>query len=312
MNLRRLDLNLLVVFEAVVSEASVSRAASRLNLTQPALSHALARLREAFGDPVLVREGRAMRPTSRALAALPEVREVLGQAARLFAQGGRFDPASVARTVHVGASDYAARRVMPALLKETRRHAPALRFVMQHAGRVDAPGLLRSGALDLAIGVFGALTPDLDTCPLIEEPYVCVRWKGAAGRLNAATYLDAAHLNVLVAGETLGLIDEALALRGQARRIAVTVAHFGVALDLLPGSDLVLTAPAGLVAGLPTHLDLTCAKPPVSLPPFRTQLAWARRRADDEGLTWLRERIVAVSRRPAPRGGVAKRTARPL
>lgn len=296
MNLRRLDLNLLVVFEAVVAEASVSRAAARLNITQPALSHALARLRESFGDPVLVREGRAMRPTPRSLAALPEVRALLAQAARLFAQGGRFDPATVARSVHVGASDYAAGRVLPRVLRDTRRSAPTVHWVVRHAGRVDAPGLLRSGAIDLALGVFGGLTSDLESCPLVEEPYLCARWKGAGGRLTAARYLDLPHVNVLVAGETLGLVDEALARAGQARRIAVTVAHFSVALSLVEGSDLVFTAPAGLLRGTARAHDLVVTRAPIELPPFRTQLAWAKRRADDEGLAWLRGRIVAALR----------------
>ncbi len=289
MNLRRLDLNLLVVFEAVVAEASVSRAAHRLHLTQPALSHALARLRTAFGDPILVRKGRTMQATPRALATLPEVRALLSQVGRLFAQGGRFDPATAERQLHIGVSDYAATAVLAPCLARIQREAPAMRLRLHHAGRVDAPGMLRSGQLDLALGVFNTLTADLDTLPLRDEPYRCAvaRVHRMPMPLSLDAYLQADHLNVLVQGEALGLIDEALAQRGLTRRIVLTVAHFGVALPLLAASPMVLTAPAGLLHAVAAAQMDTC-DPPVALPPFRTQMAWARRSDEDEALRWLR------------------------
>jgi DNA-binding transcriptional LysR family regulator len=290
-SLRRIDLNLLVVFEAVVAEASVSRAARRLHLSQPALSHSLARLREAFGDPILVRRGRAMEPTPVALAALPEVRSLLAQVGRLFAHGGRFDPGTSERSVHIGASDYAAAAVLPRVLPRLREEAPSLRLRIHHAGRSDAPGLLRSGQLDLALGVFNNLTADLRTMPLLEEPYLCAVAAGSRARLPRAldAYLQAQHLNVLVQGDSLGLIDEALAQRGQARRIVATVPHFEAAIALLADTDLVLTAPTGLLRAHLAAGRVLCAPPPVDLPPFRTQLAWSVRSEADEGLRWLRE-----------------------
>lgn len=301
MNPRRLDLNLLVVFDAVVAEASVSRAASRLHLTQSALSHALGRLREAFGDPILVRQGRVMQATPRALAALPEVRSILSQAGRLFAEGGRFDPATLERSVHVGSSDYACVEVLSKVMPGVCRDAPGLRWMVRHAGRVDAPALLRAGSIDLALGVFGGLTPDLATEPLVEEPYLCAAWRGAwpTRTLTEAAYLEATHLNVLVAGDTLGLIDEALARRGVTRRIGATLAHFGAAVAMLSGGPMLLTAPAGLLRRAARLHDLRVMRVPVDLPPFRTQLAWARRRDDDECLTWLRQRIVSAMRAPS-------------
>ncbi|MBN9410628.1 MAG: LysR family transcriptional regulator [Burkholderiales bacterium] len=290
MDLRRIDLNLLVVLEAVVSETSVSRAARRLHLSQSALSHSLARLREAFGDPILVRHGRAMEATPRALAALPEVRSLLVQVGRLFAHGGRFDPATVDRHIHIGASDHAAATVLPRLLERMREQAPNIRLRVHHAGRVDAPAMLRSGELDLALGVFNHLTADLGTLPLHDDPYLCAvdARTGPRRPMTRTDYLQCEHVNVLVQGDTLGVIDEALARQGLTRRIVLTVAHFGTALALLRGTPLVYTGPASLLRAAGAVAGLKVFEPPLQLPPFPTQLAWSRRTDNDEALQWMR------------------------
>jgi DNA-binding transcriptional LysR family regulator len=299
-NPRRIDLNLLVALEALVSEGSVSGAARRLHLTQPAVSHALARLRESFGDPVLERAGRAMRPTARARAALPEVRALLAQSRRLFAGAAGFEPANAQRTFHVGASDYAAARVLPVLTRVLRRDAPGVRLVAHHAGRADAPARVVAGALELALGVFPSLTPDLAATTLWEEPYACAITGGARRHaLNRAEYLAAAHVNIMVQGETLGLIDEALARRGIERRVVLVVPHFAVARSLVEGTDLVLTAPAGLLDGSPASKALLRFAPPLELPPFRTQMLHSRRRDHDPGLAWLRGLVEGAARSSA-------------
>lgn len=289
MNLRRIDLNLLVVFEALVSEANVSRAARRLHLSQSALSHALSRLREAFGDPILERQGRVMMPTPRALAALPEVRSLLSQVGRLFAHGGRFNPATAERTFHVGASDYAAATVLPRLLPHIHAQAPSLRLRVHHAGRVNAPALLRSGELDLALGVFNHLTDDLVTQPVYAEPYLCAvdAQTGTAGPLSRQDYLNGEHINVLVQGDTLGVVDEALARQGLTRRISLTVPHFSTALALLSGTQLIYTGPAGLFRPVSLKSSLRTFPAPFELPPFPTLAAWSVRNQNDEGLRWL-------------------------
>jgi DNA-binding transcriptional LysR family regulator len=297
MDLRRIDLNLLVVFEAIVSEASVSRAARRLHLSQSALSHSLMRLREAFGDPILVRQGRSMEATPRALAALPEVRSLLTQVGRLFAHGGRFDPATTDRILHIGASDFAAATVLPRVVQRIRQEAPSLRLRVLHAGRGDAPAMLRSGQLDLALGVFNNLTADLCTLPLQEDAYLCAVAADSPTPQpdTEEAYLSGEHVNVLVQGDVLGLIDEALARRGKSRLIAVTVAHFGTALALLRGTDLIYTGPARLLLGH-DGLGLRTFVPPVCLPAFPTQMAWSQRSDQDEALRWLRAAIASAAR----------------
>jgi DNA-binding transcriptional LysR family regulator len=295
MDLRRIDLNLLIAFEAIVAEASVSRAARRLHLSQSAMSHSLMRLREAFGDPILVRQGRHMEATPRALAALPEVRSLLSRIGRLFANGGRFDPAAVDRILHIGASDFAAATVLPEVVRRVRAEAPSMRLRISHAGRVDAPAMLRSGQLDLALGVFNSLTADLRSNPLIEDRYLCAMAADSASGPPATEedYLAREHVNVLVQGDVLGLIDEALARRGKTRIIPVTVAHFSAALTLLGGTDLIYTGPAGVFRMYPTTPGLRTFASPVALPAFPTQMAWSARSDQDEGLRWIRGCITA-------------------
>ncbi len=304
MDLRRIDLNLLIVFEAIVAEASVSRAARRLHLSQSAMSHSLMRLREAFGDPILVRHGRRMEATPRALAALPEVRSVLSRVGRLFAHGGRFDPALADRVLHIGASDFAAATVLPEVVRRVRAEAPSLRLRILHAGRVDAPVMLRSGQLDLALGVFNNLTADLCSSPLREDPYRCAMAADAPAGAPATEeeYLARGHVNVLVQGDVLGLIDEALARRGKSRIIPVTVAHFSSALALLAGTDLIYTGPADLFRMYPATPGLRLFAPPVSLPAFPTQMAWSARSDQDEGLRWLRDCFTDCASAPAGAG----------
>lgn len=310
MNLRRLDLNLLTVFDAVIAERSVSRAAARLSLTQPAVSHALGRLREACGDAIIERYGRAMVPTARALALHGEVRAILARAQRVFTMSGDFDPASSERVFHLGSSDYAAQATLPALVTRVRKAAPLVRIAMHHTGRNDGPDLVRSGVLDAALGVFNPAEEELHAELVTEEPYVCAMSArhplARKRRLALADYAQAAHVQVLVQPGTTGVIEETLARLGRPRRIAVVSAHFLVATSLLENSDLLLTAPRGLFAqarGLKLHAL------PFAVIPFRTQLACARRQLADPGLRWLRAQVLQAAQGRSP--GTARRVKSP-
>ena len=298
-DLRRLDLNLLTVFDAVVSERSVSRAANLLSLTQPAVSHALGRLRAACGDAILERYGRAMVPTPRATALHGEVRAILARAQRVFLMASVFDPASSERVFRIGASDYAAQIALPQLVQRARSAAPLLRIEVHHAGRNDGPDLIRSGVLDVAIGVFNAAEEGVRTEMLLEEPYACAMaaTHPLAGRpLTLQAYLDATHIQVLVQAGTSGAIEEMLGRAGARRKVAVVTAHFLVAVSLLAGTDLILTAPRGLFA-LGGTVGLKLRKPPFPIERFWTQLAYAPRHLPDPGLRWLRDQLVQPRRR---------------
>jgi len=172
-----------------------------------------------------------------------------------------------------------------------------LRLRILHAGRVDAPVMLRSGQLDLALGVFNNLTADLCSSPLLEDRYRCAMAADspAVAPETEEDYLAREHVNVLVQGDVLGLIDEALARRGKSRIIPITVAHFSSALALLPGTDLIYTGPAGLFRMYSATSGLSLFAPPVALPAFPTQMAWSARSDQDEGLRWLRDCFTACA-----------------
>ena len=295
MDLRRIDLNLLLVFDAVLAERSVSRAAARLALTQPAVSHALARLRQACGDPIVERRGRTMVPTPRAVTLQPEVRALLTRAERVFTLSGDFDPCQSTRVFQIGSSDLAAQVLLAPVLGVIRSRAPGVRLHLLHAGRNDAIDLIRAGTLDIALGVFHSADETVQIRTVRDSPYVCAMAAShplAQGELTLARYLSAAHLQVLVQPGTFGVIEQTLARRGAERDIRLTAAHFGAALAMLrSGANLLLTAPADLFPQ--ASCDGLCLRsPPFEVEPYRHQVALSRRASDDPGLAWLVEHIV--------------------
>jgi DNA-binding transcriptional LysR family regulator len=290
MNLRHVDLNLLVVLEAILSEQGVSKAARRMHLSQSALSHGLARLRDLVGDPLLVRVGRTMELTPKAQALLPEVRQVLAQIETLVGTTQVFDPRRVERVVHLGASDWVSSSVLAGLAGTLEEEAPGLRLHIHHCGRVDAPELLRSGKLDLALGIFPSATSDLDLITLREEPYVCTRRAECTEPqpTSLQEFLSATHVNVLVQGDTLGGVDSVLARQGLRRDIRVTVAHFQAALIVSSQTSHWFTGPESLIRSAIKDLGLQVFAPPLPLPLLTTQMAWSNRTETDACLVWLR------------------------
>ncbi len=293
MDLRRLDLNLLVVFDAVMTERSVSRAADRLALTQPAVSHALARLRVACGDDIVVRRGHAMVPTPKAVALQHEVRALLLRAQRVFAMASAFDPAASHRHFQVGCSDHAANAILLPALGPLLGEAPHVRIQLLHVGRTHAADLIRAGTLDFALGVFNSADDTIAVKTLAEVPYVVFMRRGhplARRPLSLPAYLAAGHLQVLVQPGSFGGVDQTLSRLGHERNIRLVSAHFDVAWRALESTDLLLTAPRDLVGpGQGTALR-QCAVP-FELDPFRHQIAMSRRAGDDPGIAWLVQRL---------------------
>jgi len=307
MDVRRLDLNLLVVFDAVLNERSVSRAADRLALTQPAVSHALARLRVACGDAIVIRQGKAMVPTPKAMALHPEVRAILTRAQRVFALSSAFDPRQSNRQFHIGCSDHAALAVLQPVIARLLQDAPGIRIQLLHAGRSNAADMIRAGSLDLALGVFNNADDAVLVRTLREVPYVCVMRKThplAHARLTLARYASAQHLQVLVQPGSFGTIDQTLARLGHERELRLVASHFGVAMALVASTDLLLTVPADLAASGPGSALCTRALP-FALEPFRHQVALSRRAHEDAGIAWLMAQISAAGSSPKharPRG----------
>jgi DNA-binding transcriptional LysR family regulator len=292
------DLAALGTLDALLQEVSVSRAAQRLGLSTPAVSHALARLRERFGDPLLVRAGRGMVLTPRAEALKPRVRDAMSMASLVFEDEAEFAPDRMERSFTVAMTDYVLLVFGGALDARLRASAPGLRLrVVPNA--VDDAARLRAGETDLAVGIYGELPPELKTRPIITDRLVCVVREGHPSvkrRLSLARFVELEHVQIAPRGRPGGYVDERLAERGLSRRVTRAVPYFQVALEMTAGSDRVLTVSERIARQLGPALGLRILEPPLPLEPFALAMVWHPRFDADAGHRWLRERLVEVTR----------------
>lgn len=286
MSLRGTDLNLLVILQAILAEGSISRAALRLNLTQPAVSQALARARDLFGDPLLVRNGAGMSPTPRAVALAPDLTLALAGVARLFAPAG-FDPASARREFTLSASDMGELLVLPSLVAQVLDKAPGCSVTIRSV-EAQPPG----EAVDLA--VIGGKVPEgaFDSHALYDESFVLLAHPAhplLKGALTPARFAAQPQALVVPRGSGhSGPVDASLADLGLARRIVLRLTSFASLSQVLATSDLVAAVPSRFAA-LP-EVQAKCASRPLPFasPQVTLRLVWHRRYQADPGHRWLR------------------------
>ena len=291
-DLRRIDLNLLVILDALLSEQHVTRAAERLHLSQPAVSHALARLRDVLGDPLLVRAGGGLVATARALELAAPLAEALAQVQALLAPN-TFDPASAKRRFRVAMSDYGAAIVLPGLIRRLRQDAPGIDLQISHASREGMLDAVLNGDIDLAAGVFPELPPALRSQPLFEERFVCLvdrQGLPASAELDLPTYLTRPHVLLEMRGSGTPEIERALTSLNLRRHVAISLPHWSVAPQVISGTDLILTVSSRSVRDIDQQ-QLIVLPPPFEIAPFTFVLAWHKRRGGDQALNWLNRRI---------------------
>ncbi|HET9620724.1 MAG TPA: LysR family transcriptional regulator [Kofleriaceae bacterium] len=299
MRLAGIDLNLLTSLDALLDEHNVTRAAKRLGVSQPAVSHSLRRLRELLGDPLLVRApgGIGLVATPRAIELRPAVRAALDAAEAVLQAAPRFDPARAERRFVLAMADQAAYQLLPPVVATIAAGAPGITLDLRPpAGDLNVP--LLDGEVDLAIGVFDDAPTGLRTEALWHDTMACVTRRGGPGArtpLDLDHYLARPHLLVAPRGRPGGFVDDLLAHDGLRRRIVVIVPHFLVAPAIIAGSDLIWTAPAGLARTLATHYPLAIRTPPLAIPGFTLALRWHVRLDRDPGLAWLREQLRAAA-----------------
>lgn len=290
-NLAGVDLNLLVVLEALLSEHHVSRAAIRLNKSQPAVSHALARLRHLLDDPLLVRRPGGLEPTARAVEIAPALAEALDRMRHLLAPTG-FDATTERRTFRLAMSDYGATVILPALLPLMRSQAPRVDLVVSQASREVMVSQVVDGEIDLAFGVFPNLDPSVRSHRLFDEHFACLADAASLGgrlTMDLAGYLERPHAVVDLRSDRLGEIDKALAELGHKRRLCLIIPHWSVAPRLIIGTDLVLTVASRI---LPASGGGLCVfAPPFEIPDFQFTQIWHKRRDGDPAHQWLRARL---------------------
>ncbi len=286
-NLRGIDLNLLVVLHALLDERHVSRTALRLNMSQPAVSHALTRLRALFADPLFLRAGGGLQLTARARELQPLLAEVIRLSGTLVGQDS-FDAAKAERVFRLGMSDYGALVVLPALMRRLRTEAPGVALHVNQFGRADTIDRVANGVLDLALGVFPGAPGNLTFLPLFREEFICLAdGDRIPQELTMASYLAAAHVSVSMQGEPDGEVEQALRAMGKTRRIALVLPHFAPALAMLPGSDLILTVARRTAAVAAPANTLKTFAPPFPIPAFDYGLLMRSTAQRDPALGWL-------------------------
>ncbi len=294
-SLAAVDLNLVVALHALLEERSVTAAARRVGLSQPATSHALARLREHFGDPLLIRAGRAMTPTPRALALLEQARPVVRQLEALMAAAPPA-PEDLELRVRVVTDDYLGCTLLPALVARLEREAPGVTLDVLQRGLPGRKRLLRQGQADLALGYFSGAGMDLMRQGLFQERWVCALRAGhpaLEGPWTPEVWAGLRHVIVSPTGGRRGAVDRLLEERGLARDVALAVPHFTAALAVAAASDLVVTTAASLAEGWGGALALLA--PPLAMADFEVAMLWHPRTEHDPAHAWFRGRVAQLA-----------------
>ena len=300
MNLKSIDLNLLVSFDALLSERNVSRAAERLGVTQSALSHALKRLRTMFADPLLRRGPRGMEPTERALSLQQPVKAILADIHSLLSTRIVFDPATTKRTFRLSMSDAMSVEALPLIVRKLRKQAPCIDLLVTTSGPRDACARIINDEVDMAIGVYPHMPSELLHRELYRDTLVCVADKNhpllRRGRMDEESYLACPHVTVAPNLDSGIQLDNIFAAIGLPRRVIATVPHYIAVPALIRGTDLIAHTRRRLVEVFRSSSNLVVFAIPGSIrvPDLLFEQVWHPRYERDAGHRWLRDLIVSA------------------
>ena len=309
-NFRTLDLNLLRIFDEVMAERSLTRAARNLSLTQPAVSNALRRLRETLGDELVQRSGQGMAPTPKARAIWPAVREALAQLQSSLIPN-EFMPAEANTSFVLAMADATAAELMGNLGQALEKQAPNVSIRVLPLTTRDPRNMLNEGIADLALGYFPAVLADLTAKAqsgealafehhrLYDGEYVCVMRRQhplAQKNISLKEFCNARHLLVSFSGRPYGFIDEALASIGKQRRVVMTVNQFFTAGRVVVNSDLLTVLPKHFVHTTGIAKELFMCELPFKVPTLHVDAVWHRRKHAQSEHRWLREQLIDIAR----------------
>ena len=309
-NFRTLDLNLLRVFDEVMAEKSLTKAARNLSITQPAVSNALRRLRETLGDDLVRREGHGITPTPFALALWPNVRQALDQLQSALVPQ-QFIPAESRNAFVLAMADATAAELMGGLGQELEHHAPKVSIRVLPLTTRDPRNMLNDGVADLALGYFPAVLADLTAKAqsgealafehhrLYDGEYVCVMRRDhplAQKNIELDEFCNARHLLVSFSGRPYGFIDEALASIGRQRHVVMTVNQFFTAGRVVVNSDLLTVLPRHFVPTTGIAKELFMCELPFKVPTLHVDALWHRRKHAQSDHLWLREVLINIAR----------------
>lgn len=321
MNFRTLDLNLLRVFDIVMVERNVTRAAARLSMSQPAVSNALRRLREATGEDLFVPGSSGVTPTAHAESLWPAVRVAMAGLREVF-DPQAFDPRHNARSFTLVMADATAAVLVPCLLETLEQESARVDLRVEPLATRDPRVQLERGAADVAVGFFPDVARALaaaagsDECridALYTCDYVCVMRRdhplARRDTLQLDDYCDARHVRVSFAGRNHGFVDEALAALDRERRVVLTISHFATAAQAVQRSDLLTVFPRSYVPVSGVAADLVMRPLPFTVPRIDVGTLWHRRHERDPAHRWLREHVARAATALFPHGTTSPVTA---
>ena len=290
-DLRRVDLNLLIVFETLMHERSVTRAAEKLFLGQPAISAALARLRSLFDDPLFVRTGRSMEPTARAQEIAALLSPALDSISTAVSRAADFNPATSNAVFRIGLSDDVEFGLLPPLIKRLRAEAPGVVLVIRRTNYLLMPALLASGEISVGVSYTEELPANAKRKVLRRSKAKLLRADSVPGPLSLDDYCERPHALVSFAGDLSGFIDVALEKLGRSRRVVLAVPQFNGLSTLLSGTNIIATVPDYTAAALTAAGGLRAEDPPLETQSFQLHMAWRGAQDNDPAERWLRSRI---------------------
>jgi DNA-binding transcriptional LysR family regulator len=309
MNINRVDLNLLVYLDALLRERNVTQAANKLNLSQPAMSNGLRRLRDLFDDPLLVRTSDGMTPTERALELEPQVRDILEKVDRAVQPIAEFDSANTERVFRIMASDYAESTLLPSLLDKLRSQAPGVILDIMTPSDVSFLDVER-GKIDMVINRFDSMPQSFHQITVWNDTFSCLMSinNPLLKNFTLENYLKAQHVWVSKTGmgvgvgvdpadvQRLGWVDVALNKLGKKRQITVFTRHYQTAMILAEQNDLVVTLPTLAAQLQVNNPQLVIKTPPIDIAPLELKMAWSPLLQHNPANRWLRKLIVETGR----------------
>ncbi len=297
MHVARVDLNLLVVFEAVFAQGGLSRAARQLHLSQPAVSHALKRLRETYQDELFVRQGHQMLPTPFARKIRPDIQRAIGLIQQTLVAEQTFQPEQSDHSFHLGMRDVVEAVLLPELVRRVSRQASAIKWSAIQVPRREMAMELATGRLDLAFDVLLSVPEQLNHQRILQDHYVVVARKGhplLSNGLSLDGYLSAQHIVVSSRRSGRSVEDFELSRLGHSRRIALRCQHYLAAWGAAAKTDWLLTMPGSFIHQHTDYFDLQIVPMPVGLPPLEVYMYWHRSLEGDPANLWLRQVVLDV------------------
>ncbi|WP_286262629.1 LysR family transcriptional regulator [Thalassotalea atypica] len=308
MNISKIDLNLLIYLDVLLREKNVTRAASQLNITQPAMSNGLKRLRNLFGDPILVRTSDGMVPTERARALSPVIRKILLELEEALQGEEEFNEESSQRVFRIMASDYAASTLIPKLLKKLNKIAPSVTMDIMTPSDVNFHDV-EAGKIDMAINRFDELPQSFHQKTIWRDEFSCLLSADNAvvTKFNLNSYLASKHVWVSKTGfgvgvgmdpkdvQKLGWVDEALSRLGKKRDIKVFTRNYHVAMQLAYEDGLIATLPSKAALLHKDDANFTILKPPFDIPDIELKMIWSPLLHHDASHIWFRQLVMEAA-----------------